>query len=1156
MSDPTSPNPAEPDGWNTPAPTADGPTRPLSQRPEATANSAFHDLPTTPPRTGDAQDNAPGPVSPRLGQTAAAVSRFHILRPHAKGGLGQVSVARDDELGREVALKEIQERHADDPASRARFLREAEVTGRLEHPGVVPVYGLGRHPDGRPFYAMRFIRGDSLKDAIKKFHQADAARRDPGERALALRQLLGRFTAVCNAVAYAHSRGVLHRDLKADNVMLGEYGETLVVDWGLAKVLGRPEEAAGPAEKLMPAAEPDDAAATRAGAILGTPAFMPPEQALGEAEKLGPASDVYSLGALLYQLLTGRAPFEGVTALDVLMRVAEGNFPPPRRVKAAVPAALEAVCLKAMALKPEDRYGSAQALADDVEHWLADEPVGAWREPWRRRVGRWARRHKTAVGAAAAGVLVAVLAGGVGLWWWERQETERRQAVAAALDRVGRLQEQARWAEARAVMGQARDRLGESGPAALQDRLERARTNLDLVAALDAIRLRRATLVAGKVDWAGAARAYEAAFAQAGLGRAGDDPEEVARRVRASDVRGALVAALDDWAASAPDRRAWVLGVARRADPDEWRDRLRDPVVWRKSGALARLARRVAADRLTPPLAAALGSLAKEWGGLDLLRAGQKQFPGDFWLNCTLAYQLRDSAPDEAAGYYRAALAVRPGTSAIHHNLARVHQAQRRLPEAIAEYRRAIALDPRLALAHTNLGLALEAVRQPDEAIAEHRRAVALDPNFALAHYNLGRALQGRGRLDEAIAAYRTAVAKDRTLARAHSNLGVALWSRGKADEAAREFRKAIDLDPGLSGAHTNLGVVLQARGRLDEAIREFGTVAAQAPTRAGPHVNLGLALQARGRWAEAAAAFRKATALAPRNAGAHFHLGNALKALGRWDEAAGAYRKAATLKPRDAQAHANLGAALARTGRLGEAAAAYRQAIALDPRSAQLQTGLGQALLQLGQFTEAMQALRRGADLIPAEHPSQKSLGQLLRACEQGLALERKLAAVLAGTAQPADAAEGLALARLCARTGRQPLAAARLYDAALAAEPQRANNLRAGHRYAAACSAARAAARLGAAAARLSAPERGRWRKQAIAWLRADLERWATKLADNRPQGRARLRRQLRTWQQEADLAGLRDAAALANLPDDEEAACRKLWTDVAGLLKKAEG
>src|SRR5262249_7865960 len=176
---------------------------------------------------------------PSVGTPTSSGLRFRILRPHAKGGLGEVFVALDSELNREVALKEIQPRFADHPEARTRFLLEAEITGGLAHPGIVPVYGLGHYADGRPFYAMRFIQGDSLQDAITRLHQAEVPDRDPGERTLALRGLLGRFIDVCEAVAYAHSRGVLHRDLKPGNVMLGKFGETLVVDWGLAKTVGQ-----------------------------------------------------------------------------------------------------------------------------------------------------------------------------------------------------------------------------------------------------------------------------------------------------------------------------------------------------------------------------------------------------------------------------------------------------------------------------------------------------------------------------------------------------------------------------------------------------------------------------------------------------------------------------------------------------------------------------------------------------------------------------------------------------------------------------------------------------------------------------------------------------------------------------------------------------
>jgi eukaryotic-like serine/threonine-protein kinase len=329
---------------------------------------------------------------PSVGASSSSGVRFRILRPHAKGGLGQVSIARDEELPREVALKEIQNQYADNPASRARFLLEAEITGGLEHPGIVPVYGLGQYADGRPFYAMRFIRGDSLKDAIDRFYKDETLKRDPGKRTLKLRQLLQRFIDVCEAMQYAHDRGVLHRDLKPGNIMLGKYGETLIVDWGLAKPLGKSAQsgaAATEAEEPLQPKSVSGSSATLPGSALGTPAYMSPEQAVGRLDQMGPASDVYSLGATLYCVLTGKAPIEDRDFAVVLKKVQHGNFPKPRQLNPNIDPALEAICVKAMAVKPAGRYASPLALAKDLELWLADEPVAAgpagiarWRPRW------------------------------------------------------------------------------------------------------------------------------------------------------------------------------------------------------------------------------------------------------------------------------------------------------------------------------------------------------------------------------------------------------------------------------------------------------------------------------------------------------------------------------------------------------------------------------------------------------------------------------------------------------------------------------------------------------------------------------------------------------------------------------------------------------
>jgi serine/threonine protein kinase len=362
---------------------------------------------------------------PSLGESSSTGARFRVLRPHAKGGLGQVSVAVDLELDRRVALKEIQDRHADDLHSRARFVQEAEITGKLEHPGIIPVYGLGHDASGRPFYAMRFIAGDSLGEAITAFHGDPELKRDLAARSCRLRELLRRFTDVCNAVAYAHSRGVLHRDLKPGNIMLGPYGETLLVDWGLAKAAGfelpdglvgthSPEPstpiAEGPIRLSGQSGPPTD---TVPGAPIGTPAFASPEQVTGAMDRLGPATDIYGLGATLYALLTGHAPVESADLMEVIRRVSKGEIPAPRSRDATVSKALDAVCRKAMAVLPENRYASARELAADVTRWLDDAPVLAFREPVSARTGRWIRRHPRLVSAAAAAVVVGLVTMGI-----------------------------------------------------------------------------------------------------------------------------------------------------------------------------------------------------------------------------------------------------------------------------------------------------------------------------------------------------------------------------------------------------------------------------------------------------------------------------------------------------------------------------------------------------------------------------------------------------------------------------------------------------------------------------------------------------------------------------------------------------------------------
>jgi serine/threonine-protein kinase len=863
-------------------------------------------------RTEPPRHRPPAPASPRAG-------RYRLFGEIGRGGMGAVLRGHDPDLRRDLAVKVLLEEHRDDPAIVRRFIEEAQVGGQLQHPGVVPVYELGHFDDRRPFFAMKLVEGRTLAELLHE-------RQGPAEE---LPQFLAIFEQVCQAVGYAHSHGVIHRDLKPANVMVGRFGEVQVMDWGLAKVLPHPpapspKQGEGEQDRsredtttrLPTATTPAPPSPvlgeggwggegrTQPGSVMGTPAYMAPEQARGETDRLDQRADVFGLGAILCVILTGEPPYAGATGHEVYLQAACAELANAFARLEGCGASPELIALAKRCLAPErdhrprDGGEVAQAVATyraGVEERLRQTEMERVAAEARATAERRARRLTAGLAAAVIG-LVAVAAG-AGLWLQRqaaqrreevaRQEADLRREVESALDKVAELQKHARWQEARAVLDQTRSRLGDGGPDDLRRRTDQAGDDLRLVGLLDDARFKLTALVGeGEYDFKAAERAYESAFRSAGLGEPEGDEEGLVARINDSAVRAQLLAALDAWAlvTGTRKRRAWLLRVARAADPGPWRDRFRNPDVWEDRQAAERLAREAKVAELPVPLLIALAAVLPltEADPVPLLTAAATHHPDDFWVNFLLGNALlKANRPADALGHYRAALAVRPNAALVRSEMGAALLVLRRPHEAAAECRRAIALDGRLALAHLNLGTVLHALGRTDEALAAYRQAVALSPRSALAHAGLGGVLAEKNQTDEALAACRRAIKLRPNLAVAHLNLGVALNARGEVDEAINAWRKALGLVAANKGVetrqvllaeplppllHNNLGAALYRKGRVDESIGHYHQAIALSPRAPAPHCNLAAVLLQQGRFEEARAAYRNAVPLVPKD--------------------------------------------------------------------------------------------------------------------------------------------------------------------------------------------------------------------------------------------------------------------------------------------------
>jgi serine/threonine-protein kinase len=1043
-----------------------------------------------------------------------------------RGGMGVVYKARQLSLNRTVALKMLLSGAYAGAHERARFRREAEAVASLRHANIVQVYDVSEH-EGRPYFTMEFVEGGNLSQKL-------AGTPQPARDAAALAATLA------EAAQVAHRGGIVHRDLKPSNILLAADGTPKIADFGLARHLGGGE------------------GITQTGTAMGTPSYMAPEQARGKAGTPGPAVDVYALGAILYELLTGRPPFRAETGAETLLQVIHQEPASPAQLNAKVPRDLETICLKCLEKEPERRYATAAALAEDLHRLQRGEPIAARRAGSLERAGKWLRRHPTQSAVLAASLLIAVMLVG-GSLWLVVQQTRQRDATEVDLKELAALQEGARWTEARIALARAMARLGDSGPGDLRARLVQAQRDLDLVIKLDEIRLKRATrgeLIFYKTQ---ADQAYQEAFQKANLGSVHDDAASVAAAVRASAVHAALVAALDDWAMSVTDKKRldWLLQVARQAGPDPqgWRQRILDPAAWDNPAALADLAQTVPQGQAVS-LLLALGERLRDGGGdvTLFLKRVQKEHPADFWANLILGNAILQWAPQEAGGYYRASLASRPGAAVGYCAVGDALRLQNALLEAIDYYKKALELDPKYSRAYSNLGLAVQAQGRLDDAIDCYRKAVDLDPDYGWAHHNLANALLDKGRLDEAYDHYQQVIRVDPKNIQINSGLTSVLFRQGRGQEAPLRWRKILDADPPDHAAWLGYPELCLFLGRAEEyrSVRRRMLdrfAATTAPYIAEPIGRASLLLPG------TADEIRRAAGLIDRAVAAR-------ESTPEW-----IYRYVLFAR----------GLAEYRQGRL-DSAASVMEGEASRVMGPAPRLILAMARHHRGQKEEARKTLASAIvafDWSRAEADSRDVwICHILRREAEALILPNR-AAFLDGKHQPVDNAERLALVGACQFQGLY-YTAARLYADAFTADSAladklaseclsraalgdkqpvgRLEELNAECRYPAARCAASAGRGLGKDGSKLGETERARWRKQARAWLHADLTIWVNAIDSGSGAARALASKILTRWQAEPDLAGMREPKALNELSADERSQCVALWHDVGAALDRA--
>lgn len=1069
-------------------------------------------LPDTSP--GDAGTAAIRPTSEEVPSPARRGERYELFGEIARGGMGAVIKGRDQDLGREVALKVLLSGRRDDPELVRRFIEEAQIGGQLQHPGIVPVYELGAFADQRPYFTMKLVRGRTLAALLD----------DRPSPAHDLPRFLSIFESMCQTMAYAHARAVIHRDLKPSNVMVGGFGEVQVMDWGLAKVLK--EGTATDEHATRQAAEAGAVATVRsgstleesaAGSVIGTPPYMAPEQAAGDGERVDRRADVFGLGAILCEVLTGQTVYVGQDPHEVLRRAMRGETADAVDRLDACGAEEDLITLAkdCLAVEPADRPADAGLVARRMTAYLAGVQHRVQAAERQRAVAEATaveerRRRKVQLQLAVAVLALTTLAG-LSTTYYLQQRQARAAAGQRIIDRVTILRGQAlaqpedltRWEVALAAVEHA-DPVGDPSIAAqlatlrggIQAGHDAARRDRMLLDRLVEIRSAESDDQSGAdID-----RDYGDAFRRAGIDLAAMAPAEAGAQIRTRSAAAQdLAAALDDWAAVRRSKRSDFAGAARLseaarvADPDPWRVDLRTvldrPDKMARLDGLRALAGTAKFEELGVISLHLLGAGLAEAGDVvraeSVLRTAQRLYPRDVWVNHALGAVLeRLSRHDEAIRFYTAARAIRPETG-------------------------------------FNLALNLERRGDYDEAYAVFLDLKARRPNNRNLNFLSGFLRDKKGQDRDA-------------------------EEMQKAAEAAG--REAVRLRPDDAVAHHDLANTLNG----EESVAEFRTAIRLKPDSAPMRFNLALRLEQLGRHAEAEDAIRHAIRVKPDYAEAHGLLGDILLSQGKLDEAITEYRTSIRLMPGLAEAHRCLGLALPRQDKLDEAVAELRLTTLLQPSYAEAYCDLGALLKQQGDYAGALKMYRKGHELGSRRADWPKESAQWVAQAEREEALSARFPALIRGEDRPKDNTERLTLARM-AFDRKLFAASARHWCEALAYDRELRNDRQADHPYRVAVAAALAGFGLGKDEPPPDDPAKAKLRRKALEDLKSELAARRKLIGAGSPETRKAVARDLSRWKEDRGLAGVRDPEALARLPEAERKEWQAHWAELDSLLKQ---